>query len=514
MTLLLMTYLVPIFYQLVTFSFKPLIQNQDGLNDAAAKSFIFATVSTVLNLTVSLVIAIRLRKIPLFSVKGKYLAFLLIPVLLGNVSVAFVGKLLFAQHAFFHQNVWLKWATLLLVQFWQFGTMFIYLFWLNLQGIPKAFWEYASSIRLNPSEQTKDIMLPSCRNLAMLLFMTHFIFAWHEQVKIDFIFKASRGTHTELISHWLHRTFQSDSLLSPMIAIQNTLQMSLLILGLSLILIFVVTACFYGAYQFYIKNRRPSFLTHSVAWHQIYWFGLLLFVWVPISYVIGHTVIHLEIQIAHLWKPALFTGIAAFVATLFSIGMGILWRVGWRDWLYTLNERSILFFIFLFLIQLIAPIALILTGFHWLKQIGYQNEWFLYGVWMLGHLFLVFPLSSTFILVTHFRTTNTELNYLDAHQMSFTEMVRDSFVKRFFVDYILTFLITFSLIWNEGSINSTLSDFIPSFISEMKMSLTGRGADYAKGMSYLLLSIAIAVTALFSWKIILDQIEKNEVNQI
>jgi hypothetical protein len=93
------------------------------------------------------------------------------------------------------------------------------------------------------------------------------------------------------------------------------------------------------------------------------------------------------------------------------------------------------------------------------------------------------------------------------------QIVRDSFFRRYQAEYLLTFLIAFSLIWNESIINNLLSDFIPSFVSEMKMNIEGRAADYAKGMNYLFVALCISILAMGLWKSILNKTTngKNEI---
>jgi ABC-type tungstate transport system substrate-binding protein len=154
----------------------------------------------------------------------------------------------------------------------------------------------------------------------------------------------------------------------------------------------------------------------------------------------------------------------------------------------------------------VPPIAIYLTGFQWMKMIGYSSDMGLDLVWILGHVVLCVPLLTAFVAVTHFRTTNAELNYLESQRVSALKIGIDSFFRRYRIEYIFTFLVSFSLIWNEPIVNNLLSDFIPSFVSEMKMNIEGRGADYGKGINYMIISILIATISLLLWQLSLKKI--------
>lgn len=71
------------------------------------------------------------------------------------------------------------------------------------------------------------------------------------------------------------------------------------------------------------------------------------------------------------------------------------------------------------------------------------------------------------------------------YKLSIKETISVSFLKRFKAEYLLFFILGFSFILNEAIINSLFSDYIPSFVSSMKMLITGRGADYEKAFGFL-----------------------------
>ncbi|MFA6403081.1 MAG: hypothetical protein WCX31_15875 [Salinivirgaceae bacterium] len=215
-------------------SLKNIFQSQDGLQTPLLRSLTFAFIQAVLLTSLGLIFSLALFKIPIYSQSGKLLSLLLVPILLGNVAIAFIFKIiLFDANALF-QNENIKFLTLSFIQIWQFGSLFIYLFWLNQQTIPQSVWNYANAAHFNTYEKIKDVILPKQRNLSLLLFILAFVFSYYEDAKIQFIFRASRGTNTELVNQWLNRKFQSDSLINADFGFANISQSA------SIVIIFAV----------------------------------------------------------------------------------------------------------------------------------------------------------------------------------------------------------------------------------------------------------------------------------
>ena len=203
---------------------------QDSLFDPIVKSVLLALGQTVILLSSSLIISILLFKLNLLSSGSKYLGILLIPFVLGNVSVAFIFKLFLLDNQWPFTSPLTKFISLTYIQFWQYGSLFIYLFWLNQQTIAQSVWDYANAVKLNDYEKIKHILIPKQRNLMVLLFMISFILCFYETSKIEFIFKASRGTSTELVNQWLNRTYHSDTLLNANFAFTHLSQSAFYVL--------------------------------------------------------------------------------------------------------------------------------------------------------------------------------------------------------------------------------------------------------------------------------------------
>jgi len=93
---ILITYLLPSLLLISGYDVKLLLANVEGWT-SLKRSIAFASWSTIINVSISLLIAVLLHQISLKSSKGGIISILIIPVMLGNVSIAFsfpVAKLI------------------------------------------------------------------------------------------------------------------------------------------------------------------------------------------------------------------------------------------------------------------------------------------------------------------------------------------------------------------------------------------------------------------------------------
>jgi hypothetical protein len=504
-----LSYLIPVLFHIKDIDPAIFFNDRDGLNSAWARSLELALASTLINILLSLGIAILLKSIRINSFKGKLMALLLLPVLLGNVSVAFTGKLLFTDAAMIQASASGKLLMLLFIQFWQYGTLYLYLFWLVIQSVSGNTVAYAGAIRLTSGEYARDVLLPACRNLAVLLFIVNFSFTFYDDAKASIIFKFSRGTDTELISQWLSRNYLAGSLLDQQFSVQQTVGISLVVIISALLLLLLAGGAFILVYDWLSARRKPLLPLVVAGDGRLIFYPQLLFVALPLLLALVDAFGRLAFDLRPLLFPLCLTMLAALIATVAAVILGALLRLGWKRVLYRFDRRSLLFFILFFSIELIPPLLLLLCGYQWLKWTGYAGKGTVYVIWVAGHVLLSLPLLSSFLAVTHFRTLNRELEFFEAHHSGFTEVLKTGFIRRYPVDYILSFLIAFSLIWNESVINNILSDYVPSFVSNITMAIEGRAADFSRGVSYLLVSLFISLLSLIVWFSVLAKIKKN-----
>ncbi|MBP8114621.1 MAG: hypothetical protein KAY50_04635 [Chitinophagaceae bacterium] len=500
--------------------------NFSGLNDLFSNSSFLPTLQTTLvNAIISAIVlvvfgftgALLLLKVPSFSYIGKNLGLLIIPITLGNISIAFICKLIWGDSSFFsgiaQGGQFNKLVFLLLLELYQFGLLFVYLFWMQLQNINADRLNFAIATKFSFYQKLKDIYLPHTRNLWLLLAAIAFVFAFYEESKIAYLFKVSQGTNSELITNWLTRNYQTNLMVNPNFARSQVYDASAFVLFSAiagLILLFLVLYYFIKkstALKLYPTNqstRNGSFTLKKTG----LLFGLILCTVAILPLLLSLTKVSFNFNFSQLGFPLLMTFIATLASSATAIFFGIASRLGWKQTLSSFSQNSLPFFVLLFVLLLVPPIVILITGYKWMSLVGYSSQSIIYTIWIVGHILLTLPVLGSFVLFNHFRVSNNEIDYLQVYKLSKTETIRYSFFKRFKAEYLLLFIIGYSFIWNEAVLNSLFSDYIPSFVSGMKMLITGRGADYDKAFGYLLVSFIVALLSAIIWRYIIEKAQK------
>lgn len=499
--------------------FKPFFANNNSFADTFLRTVLYSFLSAIVLAKIGFWGAIALSKIPFFSKLGKSLSILILPITLGNISIAFIVKFLFGDTAFFatiiEKGVVFKLSFLLLLQMWQYGLLFIYLFWLQFQNISANKLEYAAANHFSFFHTIKDIYLPGSKNLVILTASLGMIFSLYEESKIQYLFKASQGTDSELITNWIGRNYQSYLLVNPQFAADFAFQSGWVIMIFAILILAFLFLLVNGLFYINSKSKTypvililPSKFIRKIltdAWA----FFLIFIIAIPVVWCLFKMEYKFGFDTFSIALPLLMTFIAATTASVIAIFFGISARQGWKELLSSFNNRSLIFFTSMFLVLLIPPIIILISGYKWMGALGYSSLSLVYTVWVLGHTVLLsLPLLGSFVLFNHFRVTNNELDYLMVYKLTKVQLIKFSFLKRFKAEYLLLFIIGFAFIWNEAILNNLFSDYIPSFVSGLKMLITGRGADYSKAFGYLLVSLLLAVSAVVVWRYIIHKAEQ------
>jgi ABC-type Fe3+ transport system permease subunit len=460
---------------------------------------------------IAFLLALFMVGIPAFSRMGNWLAILILPITLGNLSIAFLCKVLFGDTAYFNAvatgDVTGKLAFLLLLHGWQYGILFTYLFWLNFQSIPGSVLDYSRATGFTRYQRIKDIYLPRSRNLIIMLSSILFLFTVYEESKLQYLFKPSPGTGSELVAHWLSRSYQSMLVAGPDKANDLAFGAGATTFLAVLVVLTILFLFVHIAMRTWIRsNRYPA--TNTVQDEQRTSTGrsaqliallLIALVLVPVAAALIVLPYLAGSDIGHLWPSFIMTLIATLVAGSIAIGMGMAVRVGWKERLSSFSPRSLPFFLGLVALLLVPPLLVLLSGYAWMGQLGYSWTQMIWPIWVAGHMLLTKPLLGSFVLFSHFRVSTNELDYLQLHGLSKWEIAKTSFLQRFKAEYLLLFILAFSFIWNEGVVNNLFSDFIPSFAANLKMLITGRAADLQHAAAFLWMSIALSLVSVALW---------------
>ena len=494
-----------------------------GFKEAIIRSLVFSVLTSLICVLVGFLGALILIKVRLFTKKGGALSLLLLPVVVGNTSIAFLAKVLLSQTSFFgfivDKGSLSILGVLLIIQCWQFGFLFLYLFWLNFQNLSQNLVDYADSVKLSTYQKIKDILLPHSKNLVILLFLIGFVFNFYEDAKSQLIFKASQGTNTELIAHWVGRTYQSSlvALSNPDLAITKTFTESLFIFVIAVfvfgLIIFVINFSINTISKVKIRTKS-RFGSPREKIRNIAISVLLLSVLVPFILIFFKFTIPKFDSLKLLKQPLALTLAASAFASLFAIVFGISSRVSLKRILNNFNHKSSLILVTIYILQLIPPFVVLLCGFKWLSYVGYRFDPLIWVVWIFGHTLLSFAILGSFILIVHFGVKNSELDYLEASKIPFSDIVKTSFWRRFKLQYILTVLFSFTFIWNEAILNRVFSDQIQSFVASLDLATRGRGADFSKASGFFLVSIFLSSIIVVVWLYVLKKANKtSQINE-
>ena len=516
--------ILPFFQHIPSFNFNLLFDEHNLFGTTLLRTLIYGVTSSLLVVGFGFLGALLLIRLPFSSALGKNMSVLILPVTLGDISIAFICNLLLGKTTLFSNiiegGVTYQLAFLIMLQIWQYGLLFVYLFWLNFQSIPRVRIDYAIANRFSFYQSIKDIYFPFSKNLFILLGAIALVFSLYEEAKISYLFKVSQGTNSELITNWLSRSYQSALLVNTDFA-RNLAFNGGFITALAALLVMILFFVFINSGSqlligskiyfncFKAKTKSMSGVSKKISW---FWALILVaLIVVPTAFSFTKFNFSTNASLVELAFPLGMTFLSTIAASAVAVFFGIASRLGWKYLLSTFSNRSVIFFFFLFLLMLIPPLVILISGFSWMGLIGYNSDGMIYAIWIIGHTILTLPILGSFVLVNHFRVTTNEINYLQVYGLSKPELVRLSFLFRFKAEYLLLFIIGFSFIWNEAVLNNLFSDYIPSFASRLKMLITGRGADYSLAFGYLLVSMSLAILAVFVWRYITDKAQKINV---
>ena len=491
------------------------------LQSITLRSMLVALLSAGLCICCGFFYALKLRKIELSSTQGKWFSLLIVPFLLGNVSVAFIFKMLLLNNeikSIAFTSPWIIFGILIVIQIWQFGSLFAYLLWISLKSISNEQLVFAEVSALTSYEKVRDLYLPHTKNLLILLFLIGFVFSFYEDIKLTLIFSASPGTDSELISHWLYRQFRSDLLINFNFAAVKVASYSFLyILPIAFVGFLLFSGLLTKGITVFSRSRKKIILPEIIPDNKKLKEQkagrkmplILLVLLAPVIYLIATQSINYQNSVVVLWEPFYLTLLASLIACTLSIILSVALRLAGPVTMGTFNKTSILILALLYTIRLTPPIVLLIAGFKWLNIVNLSHQSAISLFWIIGHCMLSLPLLGSFLFVTHFRVHKKELEYLSIFNIPERSKFYWNFWRRFRGDYLLTFLFATTIIWNEGIINRVFSDSIPSFVSILLRTISSRQADYSEAMTFLFVSILLAALCLFLWTQSLSKAQRN-----
>lgn len=475
-----------------------------------ALSCAHAAASTCLSLMLGFAAALSLlRK----RVLARFLPLLIIPVLLGSSSYAFLLRrsmevVLFQPQSFRERSLWVTFIVLITSSCLQFVPLVTFVFWSQFRSISRERRDLLQGARASAGEEVRDLYWPEVRNQFGLCALLVFAITASEYSIPHLLLKAAPGQGNETLAITIARYYHAVSQVDPLLARQGVLLVSLasgitgaLLAWLTMLAVFNVSGLMVGGLpRIELISSRPFKLLYRYSL-----LFLLLLPFLPLLAVLW-PLPKMLVSTNEVLRQVRVTLLMALACTVLAIIIGILARSGLPEILSNLNSRSARIFSLLFLLLLLPPTGIALTTHWWLTQLGTTSDspWFRV-LWGFAEATAALPLIVSFVLLTHFGVSRGELEFLRFSRGSLREIAWISFLRRFRASYTLLGLFSFALLWHEGTINAvlgTVGGAGESFAVLLEGRLDGRGGNFSEGNGLILTSLVILTAGCLVWPIL------------
>lgn len=485
--------------------------SRDGWWAPYFRSAAFAIATSLVCIPIGFWIALILKDC--HKVLGMLLALLMAPILMGSVAIAFCVKLdvihssivtrLIENRAFVP-----TWGLMLSCQAWQLLTLSTYLFWFRLQQVPVSVLRFAAASRLTGFEYIRDVYWPQTKNLAGILAIFSTTISFYAFATFALVIRASPGTGTELASNWLLRLYNFYSSLDPRIASARCLAMSAVAIFVAVLTILCSVYLTLSCLDLSVRGLARWGNSGPAHRHPVRSTALAVCVLLAAAFPMFGLLPYLDlsnfIPANEFLRSVGLAFAASLVAVVVSIILGISGRLLLRRTMERFDSRSALVFAGVYFLQVVPGIAIALCGYYWLAVIAASAslaQW-VPVLWLICQVIIALPLTASFVQLSHFRVRTDEIDFQESAKIGLYDIVSQSFVRRFSLDYVLVGIYGFSVIWTESTINSTLSNLsqsIPSVAVELTQRVDGRGGSYPQAANLIAATLFPIFAGLVLW---------------
>jgi len=496
-------YVLPMAFELIHGSPLGLLWSSDSASWAVplARSCLFAVASATISVFGGLALGLRLARARRRRISA--VAIMFVPLLMGGVAWGFVWKLLLAGSPSLtaliaDRSAANVWSLLVAVQVWQFLPTCAALFALRFAGADVRQTEYGDVIGRSERETIRDLYWPYSRSLTGLLLLFCLAEGFQEYSKSRLLLRASPGTGTELVTHWLVRSYTYYAPVDPRGAMKDTLSSSAALAVFEMILsgLLVVVLLWLAGRAFGALASRPAGPAQrsSSGKGDVATVLAPLITVVPLLALVGYGIAVSSLSIYLLIRVAVLSCSAGILAALISWSAGFAARLRWPEALATLSRTAVVILVFSYGIFFVPPIALSFCTFYWLALLGFRDAGVVGVVsgWTLGQVVLAMPLLVSFVVYVHFVVRSAELVYQWTSRASVGEIASMSFFGRLMPDYFLLLVFGFSFVFNESGLNamtSGSSKWVPSIAIELIQRVDGKGASYQEAVTLIVMSL-------------------------
>ncbi len=480
------------------------LQNTDstnylGFDTALINTVVGSLFTTLITVGLSFQFAKILHKAKSRFIKTKT-HLLVIPFFIGSMATAYLFKIFLTDIGVIdfavEQGVFVQIILFALLKFWQYGFAFIFIFYISFENRKKNKVTYIDFLNTTEARRTKDLYNAPSINLIIILSILTFVFSFYDHITAHTLLKVSEGSGNEYIGNWLSRNYNSFLISSPNTATMKIVQICIIVFGVLTILLFVLSALQNKLMKFRAKQDFGFTLKLSSQVSITIFMLLLIVITVPVFYVLINNGLLVKTEMLNLFKSFFYSVIASIFICFLSFTYASFIRIKFKKQLHSLNISSLSIVIITLGMIFIPPILLTAIGYKWIAVIGVASSLTMTIQWFIGHLIITFPLISSFLIFNNFQLTNKRIDYIEFVKPPKLKKYLDLFVKPYKIELLLAFVISISVIWNEGYLNRVYSDFVPSFSSHIGKYIEGRSYDYSISNSYLLISVMLSFLAI------------------
>ena len=429
------------------------------------------------------------------SIKGIH--FMLIPVLLGNVIISYSLSRYNVFSAFAEQrNLYGVLLSLLLTNIYQYGSLGVVLFVIKIRSIPNELIEFVKSNDFSFRETLSEVILPNLKNLIVLLFIMIFILTFNEFSKVSILFRSSKATNTEFISHFIERTFRNYSVVNIDYGISKMLDYSM-----GIVLIFLTITFIFYVLTTRLKNQNiltqfiyvfnPVFKKIDKKTSLIVYILFLFATFLPIIIIVfdlfqkPDNVLLIDVFLKSI---PLYLTASIFISSIFII-CSINLKLYFPQKL-TINDKYYSYSIWmLYLYRVIPAITLGFLGIVLMSNFGISK----YMLWIIGETILLTPFVFSFLVYINADIMPEEIHFVKRNVFSYYETFKNVFLGRNSISYLLVFLFTFGFIWNEDTLTYAIRDKIPTPVVDLINNSVGKHFNRADA-AYSALPLFIVVS--------------------
>jgi hypothetical protein len=475
----------------------------DGGVLALIRTLVLAVVGTSLTMLIGSVLGIWLglgrSRLAVFA------PLLIIPTLVGSTGAAWLWKSILLDDIWTHiapgkRGVLGFWLPMLLVHCWRELPLVISFVAIEVRRQAASQFIFRRSLGMSRWEWMRLVGIKSI--CPLLAFLAFFVSASYmsEYLESAIAFRASPGSGTELLSHWIARSYQSASRVDPIAALR---------LGVFLSSVFWLFSLFAMGFCSFLglvlarggvrlaEAMEPPRQSRSLEILEIAgWVVLGSISMAPCGLVFLSSWALLPMS---MWAGAALCLVPATFATLGGAAASIALRLRWPQVFAKLRGASVLTIALLVAMATMPHLVVGFAGFVWqivCSRVLGDGPFVVSLNWIALLVILYFPLTTVICLISQFAVPSNEIALLANARASVTDHARLLFLPRMLPSMIVLGVIVWSLMCGESTVSTMLIGSRSGFstpATELLLRMEGRVAHFNEAATIVVVQTALAL---------------------